>query len=137
MFARGFGRFSAVCSPVARAYMVMRKNAAAAAVPSPHKPEQQPQAPRKKLSFREPEVVPRGKPRVVLDRADEFELDDELQVPTETIYIIVVIIARQTRLNSKSERLGSGEVSAPAPANHITRHPHANATINLFRFCTF
>lgn len=57
--------------------MVMRKTAN---VP-PHKPETpQPQVPRKKLSFREPEVVPRGTPRVVLNRADEFELDDELQV---------------------------------------------------------
>lgn len=49
--------------------------------PSPPPPPHTPQAPRKKLSFREPEVMPRGgNPRVVLDRADEFELDEELQV---------------------------------------------------------
>lgn len=57
--------------------VIMRKTAN---VPSPPKPEQPRQAPRKKLSFREPEVVPRGKPRVVLNKADEFELDEELQV---------------------------------------------------------
>ncbi|CAH1736244.1 unnamed protein product [Aphis gossypii] len=56
--------------------VIMRKTANA---PSPPKPEQPRQAPRKKLSFREPEVVPRGKPRVVLNKADEFELDEELQ----------------------------------------------------------
>jgi len=56
--------------------VIMRKTANA---PSPQKSEHPRQAPRKKLSFREPEVVPRGKPRVVLNKADEFELDEELQ----------------------------------------------------------
>lgn len=62
--------------------MVMRKTANAPLPPPQlsHKSEPQPQQPRKKLSFREPEVVPRGTPRVILDRADEFELDEELQV---------------------------------------------------------
>lgn len=63
--------------------MVMRKTATNT---SPYKseppppPQPLPQVPRKKLSFREPEVVPRGKPRVFLEKADEFDLDDELQV---------------------------------------------------------
>ncbi|XP_016657192.1 capon-like protein isoform X2 [Acyrthosiphon pisum] len=56
--------------------VIMRKTVNA---PSPPNSDHPRQVPRKKLSFREPEVVPRGKPRVVLNRADEFELDEELQ----------------------------------------------------------
>ncbi|XP_025407775.1 capon-like protein isoform X2 [Sipha flava] len=61
--------------------MVMRKtaNVSSSLSPSSSPSGPQPQVPRKKLSFREPEVVPRGRPRVVLDRADEFDLDEELQ----------------------------------------------------------
>lgn len=97
---RLFARFRLVfrgCRLAARTFMVMRKNAAAS-VPSPHKPEQQTQPPRKKLSFREPEVVPHGKPRVFLDRADEFELDDELQVSHERQLIIIIIIITTTTM---------------------------------------
>lgn len=90
-FARSFSRAQVLYDNIvvrslsARVHMVfmMRRSANASSSSQSRKsepPAQQP-VPRKKLSFREPEVVPRGKPRfAVPERADEYELDEELQV---------------------------------------------------------
>lgn len=80
------------------ASMVMRKTANASPSSSPQ--PSQPQVPRKKLSFREPEVVPRGRPRVVLDRADEFDLDEELQVTR-----MLSLLPLQSPMNTRYTRV--------------------------------